>query len=85
MAGAALVHGSEGTSLVQRKRGRENGRGMLLTTPGSCDGGLKSRIGGAEVKSRRCRGGSMAAQPSVRAMARRRKGSGKARGCRGGL
>jgi hypothetical protein len=72
--GVALVHSSEGTSLVQRKRGRENGRGVLLTTPGSCDNGLKSRIGDAEVESQRRRGGSTAAQ-----------GSGKAGGCRGGF
>jgi hypothetical protein len=78
-------HGGGGIGTRQRgdlSRAEEKGAGkragVLLTIPGSCDGGLKSRIVGAEVESRRHRGGSTAAQPSAQAMAQRRKGSGKA-------
>ena len=54
---AAQSNSDEENYMEQRGKRRGNGHDMFLTSARSCGGVQKSRIGGAEVESRRRRGG----------------------------
>ena len=56
-ATAAQSNYDEETYTEQRGKRKGNGHGVFLTSARSCGGVQKTRIGGAEVESRRRRGG----------------------------